>query len=165
MSKPSTIEEVGDFIRGEGPRILVRGAGTKSALYSKGSETDDLDLSNLSGIVEYEPSEYVFTALAGTSLEEISNTLLQNNHYLPFDPLLAAEGSTLGGTVASGLSGPGMFRYGGIRDFIIGARFAIGSGKIVKGGGKVVKNAAGFDYPKFLAGSLGRFAVLLELTF
>jgi glycolate oxidase FAD binding subunit len=165
MNQPSTMEEVGDLIRGEGAPILARGAGTKSALFSGGGEVEILDLSKFSGIVEYEPSEYVFTARAGTSLAEINEALLSNNHYLPFDPLLVDKGATLGGTVASGLSGPGMFRFGGIRDFIIGARFAIGSGKIVKGGGKVVKNAAGFDYPKFLVGSLGRFAVLLELTF
>jgi len=75
------------------------------------------------------------------------------------------EGSTLGGTVAAGLSGPGRFRFGGVRDFILGVRFVDGEGRLLRMGGKVVKNAAGFDLPKFFVGSLGRFGVLVEMTF
>ena len=75
-------------------------------------------------------------------------------------------GATLGGTVAAGLSGPGRLRYGGVRDFIIGVRFIDGTGKLIHGGlGKVVKNAAGFDLPKLMVGSLGQLGVLVELTF
>src|SRR4029450_4463398 len=80
------------------------------------------------------------------------------------DPFLLDAGATLGGTVAAGLSGPGRFRYGGLRDFILGVRFVDGLGRLMHMGGKVVKNAAGFDLPKFLVGSLGRFGVLAELT-
>ncbi len=165
MNILSTIEEVGAFLREDSSPILAKGAGTKAPLLTVDDETSIVDLSGLTGIVEYEPSEYVFTARAGTPLAEINQALGEHNQYLPFDPPLAEVGATLGGTVAAGLSGPGRLRYGGLRDFIIGVCFANGSGKIVKGGGKVVKNAAGFDFPKFLAGSLGRFAVLLELTF
>src|SRR5690606_8123830 len=75
------------------------------------------------------------------------------------------RGATLGGTVAAGLSGPGRFRYGGVRDFLLGVRLVNGQGEVVRGGGKVVKNAAGFDIPKLLVGSLGRFGVIVELTF
>jgi glycolate oxidase FAD binding subunit len=74
-------------------------------------------------------------------------------------------GATLGGTVAAGLSGPGRFRFGGVRDFILGVRFVDGRGRLLRMGGKVVKNCAGFDLPKFFVGSLGRYGVLVELTF
>ncbi|MBO94689.1 MAG: 2-hydroxy-acid oxidase [Opitutales bacterium] len=161
----ATIEEAISFLREEDAFVLSRGGGTKAPLLTVDGETSFLDLSGLTGIVEYEPSEYVFTARAGTTLVEINQALREHNQYLPFDPPLANAGATLGGTVAAGLSGPGRLRYGGLRDFVLGVLFANGSGNILKGGGRVVKNAAGFDFPKFLAGSLGRFAVLLELTF
>jgi glycolate oxidase FAD binding subunit len=79
--------------------------------------------------------------------------------------MLVEAGATIAGTVAAGLSGPGRFRYGGIRDFLLGVRFISGDGKVINAGGKVVKNAAGFDIPKFLVGSMGRFGVITELTF
>src|SRR5437660_7832676 len=122
-------------------------------------------MTGLSGIVEYEPSEFTFTALAGTRVTEIAEALRKRGQYLPFDPMWQEAGATLGGTVASGLSGPGRFRFGGLRDFILGVRFVDGTGRLLRMGGKVVKNAAGFDLPKFFVGSLGRFGVLAELTF
>jgi glycolate oxidase FAD binding subunit len=165
MNKPSCIDDIVYLIREVGSPILARGAGTKTPLCHAGEDTRCLDLSGLSGIIEYEPSEYIFSARAGTPLSEINGILEEHGQYLPFDPPLSEAGATLGGTVAAGLSGPGRVRYGGLREFIIGVRFANGEGNVVKGGGKVVKNAAGFDLPKFLAGSLGRFAILLETTF
>jgi glycolate oxidase FAD binding subunit len=119
----------------------------------------------LRGIKEYDPSEFTFTAAAGTPIREIADALAERGQYLPFDPLLVDAGATLGGTVASGLSGAGRFRYGGLRDFILGVRFVDGTGRLLRMGGKVVKNAAGFDLPKFFVGSLGRFGVLAEITF
>ena len=91
--------------------------------------------------------------------------LAEHGQYLPFDPLLAEAGATLGGTVAAGANGPGRYRYGGLRDFILGVRYVDGEGQIVYAGGKVVKNAAGFDIPKFMVGSLGQFGALVEMTF
>src|SRR5690606_4750959 len=79
--------------------------------------------------------------------------------------MFADAGSTIGGAVAAGLSGPARFRFGGLRDFILGVRFVDGEGRLRRLGGKVVKNAAGFDLPKFFVGSLGRFGVLAEVTF
>ncbi len=84
---------------------------------------------------------------------------------MPFDPPLAQAGATLGGIVAAGTSGSGRVRYGGVRDFLIGTRFVDGQGELLRGGGKVVKNAAGFDYPKLFVGSLGRLGILTEVTF
>jgi glycolate oxidase FAD binding subunit len=116
-------------------------------------------------MLEYDPGEYVFTALAGTRLAAIEAELARHGQYLPFNPPLAQYGATLGGTVAAGLSGAGRQRYGGLRDFFIGARFVDGQGRLVRSGGKVVKNAAGFDQHKLLIGSLGRLGALVELSF
>ena len=98
-------------------------------------------------------------------MRELVATLGAREQHLPFDPLWAEAGATLGGTVAAGLSGPGRFRFGGLRDFILGVRFVDGDGRLLRMGGKVVKNAAGFDLPKFFSGSLGRFGALAEITF
>lgn len=144
--------------------MLPVGQQTKDGL----CRVDDatlISMTEISGILEYEPSEFTFTARAGTSVKEIQNVLGERQQYLPFDPLLVDAGATLGGTVASGLSGPGRFRFGGLRDFLLGVRFLSGDGEIIQAGGKVVKNAAGFDLPKFLVGSLGRYGMMLELTF
>ena len=148
-------------------RVTVRGSGTKPALAIAPSydRAQPLDLRGLRGIVEYEPQEYTFTARAGTPLAEVNDLLAANGQYLPFDPVLVEAGATLGGTVASGLSGSGRLRYGGVRDFILGVRFVDGSGATVQGGGKVVKNAAGFDFPKLLTGSIGRLGVIVEVSF
>jgi glycolate oxidase FAD binding subunit len=116
-------------------------------------------------VLEYDPGEYVFVARAGTRLAEVEQLLAQNGQYLPFDPPLLEQGATLGGTVAAGLSGPMRQRFGGVRDFILGVQFVDGEGNLVRGGGKVVKNAAGFDLPKLMVGSLGRLGILTELAF
>lgn len=160
MLTPDSIEAVQDAIR-SAEHLQVRGGGTKSALsYAAGISTE-----KLSGILEYEPSEYTFTALAGTPMSVIQKTLAENGQYLPFDPPFVEAGATLGGTTAAGLSGPGRFRYGGLRDFFLGVRLVTGEGRIVFGGGKVVKNAAGFDIPKLVTGSCGSLGILVELTF
>jgi len=160
---PASIEELTEVVR-ETPKLLAVGARTKPRL-SKVEDAVFLSTRGLSGILEYDSSEFTFTALAGTPIRLISAALAERGQYLPFDPLFVDAGATLGGTVAAGLSGPGRFRYGGLRDFILGARFVDGLGRLLRMGGKVVKNAAGFDLPKFFVGSLGRFGVLAELTF
>ena len=91
--------------------------------------------------------------------------LAPHGQYLPFDPPLAAAGATIGGTVAAGLNGSCRYRYGGIRDFLIGARIVDGRGGLIASGGKVVKNAAGFLLHQAMVGSAGRLGVLAELTF
>lgn len=161
---PSSPAEFAEAVR-SAPRVLAVGAGTKPRLAHVADDVVRISTAKLRGIVEYEPSEFTFTALAGTPVREIAATLAARGQYLPFDPLLAEAGATLGGTVAAGLSGPGRFRFGGLRDFILGVRFVDGGGRLMRLGGKVVKNAAGFDLPKFFVGSLGRFGALAEITF
>lgn len=164
VAKPKTLSQLCEAVTAA-PLIQPVGGCTKTALSAPLPGATLLDVSGLSGILEYEPGEYTFTAYAGTRLSTIAAALAEHGQFLPFDPPFVKAGATLGGTVAAGLAGPGRYRYGGARDFILGVRTIDGQGRIIKGGGKVVKNAAGFDTPKLMAGSLGMFGVLAELTF
>ena len=164
MLTPTNLSDLSDAVRAH-PRVLAVGARTKPRLSQCDENVALIFMRRLSGIVEYDPGEFTFTALAGTPLREIRDALAARGQYLPFDPPLVESGATIGGTVAAGLSGPGRFRYGGLRDFILAVQFADGTGQLLRGGAKVVKNAAGFDIPKFLTGSCGRFGVLTEVTF
>jgi glycolate oxidase FAD binding subunit len=160
----TTLAELVEAVRSQ-HRLLAVGARTKSRLSQVPDGVTLLSTRSLRGIVEYEPEEFTFTAFAGTSVREISQVLAEKGQFLPFDPMWVDAGATLGGTVASGVSGPGRVRFGGVRDFILGVRFVDGQGRLLRMGGKVVKNCAGFDLPKFFVGSLGRFGVLAEVTF
>ncbi len=164
MIRQTALESVRDAVM-LSTHVSPCGNNTKTALSRLPINTVPLDMTALSGVLEYDPGEYTFTALAGTKVSEIRDLLEKNGQYLPFDPVLVDAGATLGGTVASGLSGPGRVRYGGVRDFILGVQFIDGRGNVVRGGGKVVKNAAGFDFPKLMVGSLGRLGVMTELSF
>ncbi|BET65175.1 FAD-binding protein [Opitutales bacterium ASA1] len=159
---PRNEDELVEAVRAT-PRVIPIGTRTKPRL----SEVDAVPISlrELSGITEYEPEEFTFTARAGTPVREIVAALAAKGQHLPFDPMFAAAGATIGGTLASGVSGPGRVRYGSLRDFVLGMRFVDGTGRAMRAGGKVVKNAAGFDLPKFFVGSLGRFGVFTEITF
>lgn len=146
-------------------KILPHGSRTKPNLSAcKDADILPLDMSNCSGLVEYQPDEFTITALAGTAIRDLVAELHQRGQYLPFDPLWCETGATLGGTVAAGATGPGRLLYGGLRDFIIGVQLIDGNGQLVRGGGKVVKNAAGFDLPKMMVGSLGRLGIITEVT-
>jgi glycolate oxidase len=158
------LREALDAARREGARVLPRGGGTKPALSTPVDGVSSLALAGLSGIVRYDPEELTLTALASTPVGELAEELAGNGQHLPFDPPLAAAGATLGGVAASGTSGPGRHRHGGVRDFVVGARFLDGTGELIMGGAQVVKNAAGFDLPKLLVGSLGRLGVIVELS-
>lgn len=161
---PTTIDEIQAIVR-RSEILLPRGGGSKPALSTASEGVDTLEMRGLSGILEYQPSEYTFTALAGTSLTLVNQVLEQHGQYLPFDPILAERGATLGGTVAAGTSGPGSYHFGRVRDFILGVRYVNGAGELVHSGGKVVKNSAGFDLPKLMVGSRGELGVLVELSF
>jgi glycolate oxidase FAD binding subunit len=154
------IERIQDAVLSK-TRVRPTGGGSKPALSGWGN----LTMNEVTGVLEYNPQEYTFTALAGTPVQDVQDLLAKHGQYLPFDPPLVEAGATLGGTVASGLSGPGRYRFGGVRDFLLGVKFVSGEGQLVTGGSKVVKNAAGFDFPKLMVGSLGQFGVMVELTF
>lgn len=158
----SVVEQLCETVRASS-RVMPRGAKTKSAPPARGATT--LDLSTLRGVIDYQPSEFIIQAYAGTPVKEIVSILSERGQYLPFDPMVVEHGATLGGTVAANASGPDRFRYGGVRDFIIGCHFIDGNGEWLSGGGKVVKNAAGFDYPKMFVGSMGTLGVMTDVCF
>ena len=162
--QPTTLEELQEMVAAN-RSLLPVGGGTKPALSAASNGATRLDMSRLSGLIEYEPGEYTFTAYAGTPVRDIVAALAEHGQYLPFDPPLVERGATLGGVVAANTAGSGRYRYGGVRDFIIGVRFVDGRSQLVRGGGKVVKNAAGFDLPKFMVGSAGRFGAFVDLSF
>jgi len=160
--------ELQDAVAGCAPgrRLLpVAGASKPPLSSTTRDDIDVLDVSTLRGVVEYDPAELTLTAQAATPVAEINELLADNGQYLPFDPPLAHAGATLGGVVAAGASGPNALRHGTVRDFVIGVRLVDGTGSLVGGGGKVVKNAAGFDLPKLMVGSLGRLGVMTQLSF
>ncbi len=160
---PESAKELVEAVRSVS-RVVVRGGGTKW-VGDGGDDETVIEMEGIAGIVDYQPGEFTFTAWAGTRLSEIAEVLSEHGQYLPFDPPWVEAGATLGGTVAMGMSGPGRMRYGGVRDFLLGIRVVDAQGELLRGGGNVVKNAAGFDLPKLFCGSLGCFGILAELTF
>jgi glycolate oxidase FAD binding subunit len=162
---PASIVALQDAVATSRPApIRIAGAGTKASAATP-SDASVIDLRQITGITSYNPAECVLTALAGTPVAEIEAALAPHQQYLPFDPTHARAGGTIGGTVASGLSGSGRYRYGGVRDFIIGARVVDGHGRLIASGGQVVKNAAGFLTHHALVGSAGRLGAIAEVTF
>ncbi len=160
---PTSIDELKEAVLSTA-HLLPAGGATKWIRRESSSPIIPVSLSDFKGIVEYQPDEYTITARAGTPIRELTAALAKNGQYLPFDPPFISEGATLGGTIASGLSGSGSQRYGRLRDFILAIEFMTGDGRLVRGGAKVVKNSAGFDLPKLMVGSLGRFGLLTEAT-
>lgn len=147
--------------------IEIVGGGTKRFYGNplpNQDKTTSLDMSAISGIVTYEPSELVITALAGTPLSEIENTLAEQGQMLAFDPPRFGSTSTIGGVVASGLSGPLSFGYGPLRHYVLGAHLLDAQGRILKYGGEVMKNVAGYDVSRLLSGSLGMFGVIVQVS-
>ena len=160
----SSLEALQDLVR-RSAKVHVCGSQTKSGFHCVDDGVTYASTQSLQGIVSYDPQEFVVTMLAGTRVSEVVETLEKQGQYLPFDPLLTSSQATIGGTVACNASGPCRFRFGGIRDFLLGIRFIDGRGNCIRGGGQVVKNAAGFDYPKLFVGSQGHLGIIYELTF
>lgn len=147
--------------------VRIVGGGTKS-FYGNPIDGDDeaitVEVGGLSGIVSYEPSELVVTARAGTPLAEVERALAEQGQMLPFDPPKFGIGSTIGGVVASGLSGPLSFGYGPLRHYILGAHLLDAQGRVLKFGGEVMKNVAGYDVSRLLAGSMGMFGLIVQVS-
>src|SRR5215208_3579259 len=163
-------EAVATALTAEEPVEIVAG-GSKRGLGRPLQTPHALDLSRLSGIRDYAPSELVLTAGAATLLAEIGRVLSENNQMLAFEPPdwrgLLSTGEilpTLGGVLACNLSGPRRIEAGAARDHFLGFRAVSGRGEIFKAGGKVVKNVTGYDLCKLMAGSYGTLAALEEVT-
>jgi len=139
--------------------------GNSKAFYGRKIHADQtLDVSGNQGIVSYDPAELAITVRAGTALKMLEQALLEHRQELPFEPPDFFEKSTIGGTVAAGLSGPHRPWGGAIRDAMLGVKIINGRGQILKFGGQVMKNVAGYDVSRLLAGSLGTLGVLLEVS-
>ncbi|HEX3918604.1 MAG TPA: glycolate oxidase subunit GlcE [Caulobacteraceae bacterium] len=143
--------------------LRIVGGDTK-AFYGRRTEGEALNLAGHRGILDYDPSELVVVARAGTPLAEIEAALAGNGQRLAFEPPRLGLGSTIGGVVAAGLSGPRRPFAGAVRDCVLGATILNGSGETLRFGGQVFKNVAGFDAFRLMAGALGSLGVILEVS-
>ncbi len=144
--------------------LRVRGGGSKD-FFGAQLHGDLLETRGLQGIVSYEPTELVVTVRSGTLLSELEALLQERNQCLPFEPPhFGHAGTTIGGLVASGLSGPSRASVGATRDFVLGARFINGLGEHLTFGGQVMKNVAGYDVSRVLAGSWGTLGLITEVS-
>jgi len=145
--------------------LRLRGGGSKD-FYGQSCDGQVLDTRPYAGIVDYDPAELVITARCGTPLSEIETALAEKRQILAFEPPhFGAPGvATLGGAVAAGLSGPRRQSVGALRDFVLGTRMMDGQGEVLDFGGQVMKNVAGYDVSRLLAGSLGTLGLILEVS-
>src|SRR5262245_23791460 len=143
--------------------LCIRGGGTKD-FYGGEMHGFKLSTAGCRGIVSYEPTELVITARGGTPLGEVESALQEKGQMLPFEPPHFGPGATLGGCIAAGLSGPRRPYAGAVRDFVLGVRILDGKGDDLRFGGQVMKNVAGYDVSRLMAGSLGTLGLLLEVS-
>ncbi|HSQ68792.1 MAG TPA: glycolate oxidase subunit GlcE [Steroidobacteraceae bacterium] len=146
-----------------GATLRVHGGDSKR-FYGRQVEAEALDVSAHRGVLRYDPAELVVTARAGTRLDEITELLAASGQRLPFEPPQFTPSATLGGMVAAGLAGPARASAGAVRDHLLGVRILTGDGRVLRFGGEVIKNVAGYDVARIMAGSLGTLAVLLEVS-
>jgi len=146
-----------------GQRLNIVAGGSKAFL-GRQSVAEILDVSGHRGIIDYDPRELVFTARAATRLQAIEQTLAGSAQMLAFEPPHFGETATLGGTIACGLSGPRRPFAGAARDFVLGSKLLNGNGEIMSFGGQVMKNVAGYDVSRLMAGAYGTLGIMLELS-
>ena len=146
-----------------GQALRLRGGGSKDFL-GQSLQGEVLDTCAYSGILSYEPSELVITVRCGTPLAEVEAALAEHGQSLAFEPPHFGAGATLGGMVAAGLSGPARASVGAVRDFVLGARVINGKGEHLTFGGQVMKNVAGYDVSRLLAGSWGQLGLITEVS-
>ena len=168
VAAPGSEQEVASvlaYANREGLKVLVRGGGTQ---LNTGLPPRDGDIllstRRLKQVVEYAPHDMTVTVQAGLRLADLQSHLARARQWLALDPVLS-PGATIGGIISTNVSGGRRLRYGGVRDQIIGIRVVLPDGTIAKGGGKVVKNVAGYDLPKLFTGALGTLGVIVAATF
>jgi len=159
--------------RGSRKGLRIVGGNTK-AFYGNAPDANDericdtLAMRAYCGVIDYQPSELVVTVRAGTPLTELQALLAQEGQMLAFEPPHfgpdAGAAATVGGCIASGLAGPRRVAAGGVRDFVLGVRLLDAEGRVLRFGGEVMKNVAGYDVSRLMAGSLGIFGVLLDVS-
>ncbi len=161
------IAEVCERVREAAARksaLRIVGGATKD-FYGAKLEGEPFAMSAYTGIIAYEPKELVVTVRAGTRLAELEAALAAERQMLAFEPPHFGDAATIGGTVAAGLSGPRRPYAGAVRDFVLGARIVNGKGEDLSFGGRVIKNVAGYDVSRLMAGALGTLGVITELSF
>lgn len=147
-----------------GVRLHVIGGDSK-AFYGRDPCGRPLSVASHSGIVDYQPSELVVTVRAGTPLANLESLLAEHQQTLACEPPHFGAAATVGGAVAAGLSGPARPFTGALRDFVLGCKILNGKGEILSFGGQVMKNVAGYDVSRLLAGSMGTLGIILEVSF
>ena len=160
------VQELSDLVRqaaGRRTPLRIVGGGSKD-FYGGTARGETLAIGAWRGIVEYDPTELVITARAGTPLAEIEAALREKRQMLAFEPPHFGATATLGGCVAAGLAGPRRACAGAVRDFVLGVRILNGNGANLRFGGRVMKNVAGYDVSRLMAGSLGTLGVILEAS-
>lgn len=166
--EPATEDEVAAVVSladRDGLKVLVRGGGTQLGLGSSPTGGDILlSTRRLDAVLEHEPHDQTIAVECGKPLSELQEYLRQTRQWLALDPPLPAA-ATIGGIVATNASGPRRLRFGAVRDQIIGIRVVLADGTAAKGGGKVVKNVAGYDLPKLFCGALGTLGVVVAANF
>jgi glycolate oxidase FAD binding subunit len=158
------VAQVERAIESGNPLVVEAGASKNFYGLPQSSTLERLYLGAHSGIIDYAPDELVITARAGTPLSEISQLLKENNQILAFEPPNFDGRSTIGGVVASGLSGPRRPYSGAVRDYVLGVRLLTGNGKVLTFGGQVMKNVAGYDVSRLVVGAMGTLGVILDVS-
>ena len=147
-----------------GQTLSIQGHGSK-AFYGESPHGQTLSVLGWEGVISYEPSELVVTVRSGTSLSALEALLHAQGQCLPFEPPRFGAGpATVGGMVAAGLAGPARASVGGVRDYVLGAELINGRGEVLRFGGQVMKNVAGYDVSRALAGSLGQLGLITEVS-
>jgi len=169
MENKNRTQELQDRVRAacNDKTMLKIVGGNSKQFYGNYSEKNNVKVIETrihQGIISYEPSELVITARAGTPLKEIEAILAENNQMLPFEPPHFGEHATLGGAIATGLSGSRRPFTGSARDFVLGTKIISGKGDIMSFGGQVMKNVAGYDVSRLMVGALGTLGLLLEIS-
>jgi glycolate oxidase FAD binding subunit len=163
---PSPIDTIQDQLRAaaaDGRVLRVVGHGSKD-FYGNPLRGEPLPTTDLRGVLAYEPTELVITALAGTPLAELQATLADKGQFLPFEPPLFNNQGTVGGMVAAGVAGSSRASVGGVRDYVLGVEILNGRAQRLRYGGQVMKNVAGYDVSRLMTGSLGTLAVITEVS-
>ncbi|MDX8388606.1 MAG: glycolate oxidase subunit GlcE [Ghiorsea sp.] len=156
-------QRVAQAYQDETPLNIV--GGNSKSWYGRNPAGEALDVSGHQGVVNYMPTELVITVCSGTQLSTIAGALDEHEQRLPFDPPYFGQKATIGGTVACNFSGPRRPYAGSCRDYILGCTILNGKGEKLRFGGEVMKNVAGFDVSRLMAGSLGTLGVLLDVSF
>lgn len=162
----SALKQLAERVRNaaaDGIALRIRGGGSKD-FYGQTFSGALLDTRALHGVTSYEPSELVVTALAGTPLAELEQLLATQSQHLPFEPPHFSVDATVGGMVAAGLSGPARAANGAVRDYVLGVQMLGGQGQVLRFGGQVMKNVAGYDVSRLMAGSMGTLGLITEVS-